>query len=256
MHAFGLVLDRFHLLVRSRRGQLSAFGRQLFGQFSRRINRLVGWNGPLFRGRFRAQPVDPSLRRHMLGYIHLAPVRLKVAADPGGYLWTSHRAYLDLEPPSPWLTRDALWADLGGVVGVQAFVTALGRGDEPWPRCLDLDSGRLSGVGRGRVQTPPRQPPSAPSPDEVIAAVVTVTGADRAILTSTRRGRGGNPARRFAVWALRRATDLGAADIGALLCMSANQVGAVLWRLRHHPVKPPLDRWIAAWSQNAPMTNH
>ena len=58
VHAYALMPNHFHLLVRSLHGDLSRFMRDVGGNYSRRLNQNYSWDGPLFRGRFKSQLVE------------------------------------------------------------------------------------------------------------------------------------------------------------------------------------------------------
>ncbi len=90
VHGYSLMPNHFHLLVRSARGDLSA------------LNRLHGWDGAVFRGRFKSQLVtDEAYLGHLLAYLHLNPVRAHLVSRPDEPSWTSHRPYLGLDRPPP-----------------------------------------------------------------------------------------------------------------------------------------------------------
>ena len=60
IHAYVLMPNHFHLLVRSVRGNISESMKQLLGPYSQALNQKHGWDGPVFRGRFKNQLVSES----------------------------------------------------------------------------------------------------------------------------------------------------------------------------------------------------
>jgi REP element-mobilizing transposase RayT len=55
VHAFSLMPNHYHLLIRSRHGNLSDSMQYLSGTYTRKVNLLRRWDGPIFRGRFKEQ---------------------------------------------------------------------------------------------------------------------------------------------------------------------------------------------------------
>ena len=72
-----------------------------------------------------------------------------------------------------------------------------------------------------------------------------MTGSELADLRSVVLGPRANPARRFAVWALKDRTQLTHAEIGTLLGMSTEQVSHVLRRISMR--EEPMAGWYAEW---------
>ena len=52
LHAYCLMTNHFHLLLRSLEGRLAPGIQYLLGRFTRLINIRLGRDGPLFRGRY------------------------------------------------------------------------------------------------------------------------------------------------------------------------------------------------------------
>ena len=79
----------------------------------------------------------------------------------------------------------------------------------------------------------------------VLKQVCDVTGAAKRDLRQAKMGPHANPARRFAVWALKRQTLLTHAEIGKTLQMTTVQVGNVLTRLKLN--RAPFEEWTERW---------
>jgi hypothetical protein len=93
-------------------------------------------------------------------------------------------------------------------------------------------------------QRPPLQPLYA---DVVLTRALAITGLDEAAILAVRRGPGGNPAKRFLIWALWRGALLTHVAIGRRLGMTGGHVGRVLSRLRQGQLAEPITAWQAAW---------
>jgi len=90
VHAFSLMLNHFHLLVRSVTGELGAALRQIQLGYSRWFNRTRERDGPLYRGRFASERIDSlTYRRNVVTYIHDNPVKAGVVTSPIDYAWSS-----------------------------------------------------------------------------------------------------------------------------------------------------------------------
>jgi hypothetical protein len=227
------------------------------------LNERHGWDGPVFRGRFRSQLVtDEAHLRYLLAYIHLNPVEALLVRRLTEEAWTSHRAYLGKDGERPWLST-AVFLDLfGGAAGLHEFVQSVRRGAVEYPADFNPDTGLF---GKKAIQArdelrPARKagrPPGKPATikgwhrlrtaDDVLAEVLVLTGARREDLLRSRRGPRANPARRFAIWALNRSSELSQREISTLLRVSFAQVVSLLGRLRHAEAPEPLSAWIRTW---------
>lgn len=108
IHAYCLMPNHFHLLVRMPEAGLSKFMHGITGPYARRINNLRASDGPVFRGRFTSIPVEsPDYLDRVGRYIHRNPIDL--SADPlECYRWSSYRYYVTALRPPEWLTTKVL----------------------------------------------------------------------------------------------------------------------------------------------------
>ena len=208
------------------------------------------WDGPIFRGRFRSERIeDESYFDYVLAYIHLNPVRARLVNRADDDAWTSHRAYLGLECKAPWLRIDEMLGIFGSSGELDDFVRSLHSGETAWPTDFLLDGERLVQAATqpsAATPRPTRLIEAARDPEAVIDDVAELAEVSTLHLLEPVRGRGGNAARRFAVWALRRSTDLTLAAIGVRLKMSLQSAAKSDERVERE-VTGRIVGWKAAW---------
>jgi REP element-mobilizing transposase RayT len=252
VHAYSLMPNHYHLLVRSVRGNLSRAMRHVNAVYTQAANRARRWDGPLFRGRFHSQPLRTEAHLPVvLAYIHLNPLRANLVTRLTSDCWTSHLAYTGREPAPEWLSRDFFLSLFGGGRELHDYVLGLHQGRRPWPEGMALETGFLPALeGAVAKQRAADLTEPLPSGKEVLVAVCRVTGATLADLRRAEMGPRANPARRFAAFALARRTDLTRAEIGRLLAMSMRQVHNVVNRWSE--ADPRLTLWREALDEEGP----
>ncbi len=88
--------------------------RYLNGVYTQSYNRRHGRDGPLMRGRFRTRLVQSErYLAELVRYIHANPVDAGLVDRARDYHWSSHRHYLDGQPPE-WLETREVLARFGG----------------------------------------------------------------------------------------------------------------------------------------------
>ena len=169
VHAFVLMDNHYHLLVRCRRTDVSETLRWLQTAYALRFNWAHRRRGHVFQGRFKSVLIrDQAALDAVARYLHLNPVRLgglglskedqrraKVVgcADPGAtliaqrlgalrdYPWSSWRVYAGLEAAPGWLTRERIASGCGGrraqeqraaLISYTEQPIRQGRLDSPW----------------------------------------------------------------------------------------------------------------------------
>lgn len=94
VHAYCMMTNHFHLLLRSLDGNLASGMQFLAGRFTRLINVRNGRDGPLFRGRYASVPVESDAHVvQVCRYIHLNPVVAGLTPRAEAWRWSSAGAY-------------------------------------------------------------------------------------------------------------------------------------------------------------------
>lgn len=113
IHSFCLMTNHVHLAVQAGEDGLSSAMQNLSFRYTRYLNGRLARVGHVFQGRFKAYLVDQDgYGLALIRYIHLNPVRAKMAREPVAYRWSSHRYYLG-EETLPWLTTDWVLGQFG-----------------------------------------------------------------------------------------------------------------------------------------------
>jgi len=109
VHAFSLMPNHFHMLVRSVDGRISVAMRKIQCGYSRWFNRSRRRDGPLYRGRFNSSEVDDlQYRRDLMSYIHDNPVKAALVATGADHHVSSAWHFARAKRPR-WLA--ATWVD-------------------------------------------------------------------------------------------------------------------------------------------------
>lgn len=203
-HAYCLMGNHYHLLLRTPRGNLSAAMQHFDGLLAQRHNRLTGRDGPLFRGRYTAKLIDAE--RYLLGlscYIHRNPLDAGLVKRPEDYEWSSYRAYLGLRQKPEWLDTGTILGSMGNANRARVY-RALVEGDgsaevdnlyaaNRQAPILGDDEFResvLAGREPGREQPQIRYRYSSPSTSEITTAVGAAFAVHPSEICSSVRGRG------------------------------------------------------------------
>ena len=141
VHAFSVMFNHFHLLVRSERGTVSEGMRRLGSAYVRVFNRMRERDGALFRGRFTSRAVTNEAYWYaVLRYIDRNPVAAGLAQVPTEYPRGSAWWYARASGPA-WLRRDvvegAVQADAGrSRYEPSDYASFSSAGDLDWQRDL------------------------------------------------------------------------------------------------------------------------
>ena len=115
IHAYCLMGNHYHLLVKTPQGNLSRVMRHINGVYTQRYNRLNKTDGPLFRGRYKSILVDSdAYLLHLSKYIHLNPLSAGIVDCLEQYEWSSYPAYIERIKAPRWLVREEVYSQLSG----------------------------------------------------------------------------------------------------------------------------------------------
>lgn len=102
--AYCLMGNHYHLVLHTRRANLSRLMRHINGVYTQAYNRRHNKVGHLFQGRFKAILVDrdPYLLE-VCRYVDLNPVRANMVMHPADWPWSSYRAHAGIHTAQGWL---------------------------------------------------------------------------------------------------------------------------------------------------------
>ena len=67
-------------------------------RYANRVNRMQGWRGHLFEGRYWSYPMDDAHLMQAVRYIENNPVKAGLAREADQWAWSSARAHLEGTP--------------------------------------------------------------------------------------------------------------------------------------------------------------
>jgi len=104
IHAYCLMDNHYHLLIKTPLGNLSRIMRHINSLFTMRFNTSIKTDGALFRGRYKAILVDDDNYQLMVSrYIHLNPVEANIVPKAEDFYWSSYSAYIGKSKKPNWL---------------------------------------------------------------------------------------------------------------------------------------------------------
>ena len=144
VHAFCLMLNHFHLLVRSPNGQLSVAMANIQREYSRWFNRTRGRDGTLVKGRFKSKVVrDMVYRCNALTYIHDNPVAAQLVARAADFAYSSawYWARRKTRRMPKWLATDWIQDELANRETEHLEDVFPSRIDEDFRRLVEKELG-------------------------------------------------------------------------------------------------------------------
>lgn len=185
--AYCLMDNHYHLVIHTRRANLSRLMQQINGVHTQAYNRRHGTVGHLFQGRFKGILVDANAYLlEVCRYVDLNPLRARMVRAPGNWLWSSYGAHTGSKPAPSWLDTPAVHGYLLGHAAVTAAdrrkaaqryvaLVAAGKVIKLWDEALtqqiflggpefvermqalvDIDLGGAKDIPRHQRRAPPR----------------------------------------------------------------------------------------------------
>src|SRR6185503_9473961 len=113
-HAYCLMGNHYHLLLRTPEANLGRGMRHFSGLFTQQYNRHLNRDGALFRGRYKAILVDAdSYLLAVSRYIHRNPLEAGIVRKLDSYMGSSYPAYVGRTDAPAWLKTDSVLDVLG-----------------------------------------------------------------------------------------------------------------------------------------------
>src|SRR3546814_20516 len=123
VHAYCLMTNHYHLLLRCPEGGLSDFMQLVSARFTRAANHRLERDGPMFRGRFKSLLVDSDAYLGTVGrYIHSNPLDIRPSVEIDRYRWSSFRHYCGAPGAPPWLHLAEMLAPHGSPAAHRSYV--------------------------------------------------------------------------------------------------------------------------------------
>ncbi len=206
IHAYCLMDNHYHLLIKAPKGNLSRAMRHINGVYTQKYNQLKKTDGALFRGRYKAILIEAS--NYLLAvsrYIHRNPVELKqpLVCQLIEYPWSSYPGYLNKSVRPLWLVRNDVFDELGVLHPVPAYTRYVERGldletqsfyaKNHWPAMRGseafkeiADANALSFSRKGKASEDKQAVPIK----KIIQAVALFYSCDKKTIERAPRGRG------------------------------------------------------------------
>ncbi|MBI1921545.1 MAG: transposase [Geobacter sp.] len=114
IHAYCLMSNHYHLLLETPAANLSQIMQHINSAYTTYFNVKRKRAGHLFQGRYKAILVEADeYATELTRYIHLNPVRAKMAVRPEDYPWSSYRGYIVEGKAPEWLKREFILGSFG-----------------------------------------------------------------------------------------------------------------------------------------------
>jgi len=181
--SYGVMSNHIHLGMVAGHQPLDAWIRRVHAPFADWMNRTYDRIGVMFVRGPKAILTQADEVGELIAYIHNNPVRAGVVTAAGASTWTSHRAYVGLDPAPAWLSVDEGLARAGFRRDPVAF--------DRWVAVAEGDPARFEPeAGRGSSSTAPRHRAviDVLPPSDIVTAAADEVGVPVAQLRSRRRG--------------------------------------------------------------------
>ncbi len=124
--------NHYHILLQTPDGNISRCMRHLNSVYTQRYNRRHGFDGQLFRGRYKSVLVcNDSHLLQLVRYIHKNPVKAGIVQSMADYEWSSYKGYLSYAKKWKWLHKDYIFSmiTLKQRGRLKAFIDFMKKGD-------------------------------------------------------------------------------------------------------------------------------
>lgn len=189
-HAECRMTNHYHLVVTTRRANLSRAMHDLNGKYAQAWNRRHAHVGHVLQGRFTCQLVqDEVYLATVCRYVVLNPVSAGIAASPEDWPWSSYRACAGMSALPPYLSPQTLFGCLGTVGAgerlYREFVEG-GGGETSLPRGSILGDEQFQArfsarLEHGHTEAPSRERVARPILERLFAGVTSLGARNVAI---------------------------------------------------------------------------
>ncbi len=218
--AYCLMSNHYHILLQTPEGNISRCMKHLNSVYTQRYNRRHGFEGQLFRGRYKSILVcNDSHLLQLVRYIHKNPVKAGMVKDMSDYRWSTYNGYLSYAKKWNWLHKDYIFSMITTKKHgrMKPFIEFMEKDDlEEVTRLFSLKKlpsffGPESFVTeikekyyfKKKSYEVPESKSLAPTSDSIISSVCDYYGVSANELLITRRGIFNEP-RNIAVYLLRQ----------------------------------------------------
>ncbi|MCP4604427.1 MAG: hypothetical protein GY847_28545 [Proteobacteria bacterium] len=233
VHGYALMPNHYHLMLESKRGELSRAMAYFQGKYVAILNTIFDWDGPVFKGRFQNRVVyRDEYWMNLLIYLHLNPVKARLAVTPAQAQWTSHRYYARRTSPPTWLQTSELKEMLDAYGGYTTYLRDMLAGRSETPDDFDtvhFERSRSTSAETGEV---PKTETRTITVKQAVREVMRASGASSDELKTSRYGSKGNPARIVAAYWLACESGLKHREVGLELNMSEVSVSKAVRKVR------------------------
>jgi hypothetical protein len=105
VHGYCLIPNHVHLMIETREATLSEGMKWFHETYARDFNRVHGYRGHAFQGRFGSKPIRDAFHEDTaFWYLAMNPVEAGLCRRPEEYAWSSFGAVAGTVPPESFVT--------------------------------------------------------------------------------------------------------------------------------------------------------
>ena len=118
VYAFAILSNHLHVVLKTPQPNLSRGMQSFLSAYANGWSRRHHFSGHVFQGRYRAELVEnESYLWTVTRYVHLNPVRARLAEHPASWTWSSFPGYAHRGRRLEWVAYDELLASWDGAFG-------------------------------------------------------------------------------------------------------------------------------------------